>query len=126
MYEVKIIESTRELTKREEIRIKDFSSFSKLKDIPTGEIIENVTGLFFVHVVNDKSDSGEYDSFVIEQARGENYISTGSIPFYESLKAIIEEFIDDESGMPEEQIDIQVTRFPSKNNAGEISKAVLV
>lgn len=125
MYEAKIISGTRELTKREAIRIKDFSSFSKLKEIPTGEVIKNVTGLFSVHVVNDKSESGEYDTYVIEQDGGKNYISTGSTPFADSLSDILSDFRD-ESGFPEEQIDIQVTRFPSKNNAGEISKAVLV
>lgn len=125
MYEAKIISGTRELTKREAIRIKDFSSFSKLKEVPTGEVIENVTGLFAVHVVNDKSESGEYNTYVIEQDAGENYISTGSTPFADALSDILDAFID-ESGFPEEQIDIQVTRFPSKNNAGDISKAVLV
>lgn len=125
MYKAELINGTRQMTKREAIRIKDYSSFQKLKDMPDNAIIENVTGLFVVHVENDKSDSGEYDAFVIEQSAGENYIYTASQPFKDSLEDILNEFIDD-SGYPTEQIDIQVKRFPSKNNSGSISKAVLV
>lgn len=125
MYKAEIVSGTRELTKRESIRIKDFSSFQKLKDIADNSIIENVTGLFVVHVENDKSDSGKYSAFVIEQKNGDNYIYTSSLPFYDSLLDIITEFIDD-TGYPTEQVDIQVKRFPSKNNSGSISKAALV
>lgn len=125
MYKAEIVSGTRELTKRESIRIKDFSSFQKLKDIADNSIIENVTGLFVVHVENDKSDSGEYSAFVVEQKNGDNYIYTSSLPFYDSLLDIITEFIDD-TGYPTEQVDIQVKRFPSKNNSGSISKAALV
>lgn len=124
MYKAELEVGTRELSKREAIRVKDFSSFQKLKDMPDNSIIENVTGLFVVHVENDKSDSGEYDAFVIEQSGGENYIYTASVPFYESLYDILEEFI--EEGHITEQVDIQVKRIPSKNNSGSISKAVLV
>lgn len=125
MYKTELVSGTREVTKREAIRIKDFSSFQKLKDMPDDAIIENVTGLFVVHVENDKSDSGEYDAIVIEQNRGENYVHTSSLPFHDSLSEILDVFID-ESGYPDEQIDIRVKRFPSKNNSGSISKAVLV
>ena len=125
MYKADLVSGTREVTKREAIRIKDFSSFQKLKDMQDNSVIENVTGLFVVHVENDRSDSGEYDAFVIEQNGGENYVHTASVPFYDSLSEILRDFID-ESGYPEEQIDIQVKRFPSKNNSGSISKAVLV
>ena len=125
MYKAELVSGTRELNKRESIRVKDFSSFQKLKDMADNAIIENVTGLFVVHVENDKSDSGEYDAFVIEQSGGENYIYTSSVPFHDSLEEILGEFIDD-TGYPTEQVDIQVKRFPSKNNSGSISKAVLV
>lgn len=125
MYKAELVAGTRKLTKRESIRIKDYSSFQKLKDMADNSIIENVTGLFVVHVENDKSDSGEYDAFVIEVGSGDNYIHTASQPFKDSLEDILNEFID-ESGYPTEQIDIQVKRFPSKNNSGSISKAVLV
>lgn len=125
MYKAELVSGTREISKREAIRIRDYSSFNKLKDMADNSIIENVTGLFVVHVVNDKSDSGEYDAFVIEQGGGENYIHTASVPFYESLEDILAEFID-ESGYPTDQIDIQVKRLSSKNNSGSISKAVLV
>lgn len=125
MYKAELVSGTRELSKREAIRIKDYSSFQKLKDMADNSIIEKVTGLFVVHVENDKSDSGEYDAFVIEQSGGENYIHTASVPFHDSLNDILSEFID-ETGYPTEQVDIQVKRFPSKNNSGSISKAVLV
>lgn len=125
MYKAELVSGTREVTKREAIRIKDYSSFQKLKDMPDNAIIESVTGLFVVHVENDKSESGEYDAFVIEQSGGENYIHTASVPFHDSLNDILSEFID-ETGYPTEQVDIQVKRFPSKNNSGSISKAVLV
>lgn len=125
MYKAELVSGTREVTKREAIRIKDFSSFQKLKDMADNSVIENVTGLFVVHVENDRSESGEYDAFVIEQNSGENYVHTASTPFYDSLSEILGDFID-ESGYPEERIDIQVKRFPSKNNSGSISKAVLV
>lgn len=125
MYKAELVSGTREVTKREAVRIKDFSSFQKLKNMADNSIIENVTGLFVVHVVNEKSESGEYDAYVIEQSSGENYIHTASVPFHDSLEDILTEFLD-ESGYPEEQIDIQVKRFPSKNNSGSISKAVLV
>lgn len=125
MYKAEIVSGTRELSKREAIRIKDYSSFKKLKDMADNSIIENVTGSFTVHVINEKSDSGEYYAYVIEQNGGENYVYTSSVPFNDSLNDILSEFID-ESGYPSEQIDIQVKRFPSKNNSGSISKAVLL
>lgn len=125
MYKSEIVKATREPSKREKIRIKDFQSFLKLQDIPDDTIIENVTGLFSVHVENDKSESKEYVAHVIEVNNGENYVYTSSDPFNESLLDILGEFIG-EDGFPDERIDVQVKRIPSKNNSGKISKAVLV
>lgn len=125
MYKAELVKATRELSKREKIRIKDFQSFLKLQDIPDDTIIENVTGLFSVHVENDKSESKEYVAHVIEVNSGENYVYTSSDPFNESMVDILGEFIG-EDGFPVERIDVQVKRIPSKNNSGKISKAVLV
>lgn len=125
MYKAEIVDATRELSKREKIRIKDFQSFLKLQDITDNTIIENVTGLFSVHVENDKSESKEYTVHVIEVNNGENYVYTSSEAFKESLYDIMFEFLG-EDGFPVERIDVQVKRIPSKNNSGKIAKAVLV
>lgn len=72
MYNVTITECSRELSMEEEFMVESFSDGVKIKegmDIP-------VNGWAKVHVENDRSDSKEYDEFVILTGTGVAFTSS--------------------------------------------------
>ena len=123
-YTVTITESSRELTKKERIQLKDTSDALGL-DQATQEIDgEKVTikpelyCLLQIHNENAKGDK-DYEQILIMDDLGQKWI-TGSATFIRSFLDIAEE-------MEGDPFEIQVIRKPSKNyNGKDFLKAVLV
>lgn len=94
-YEVKIIESSKELTARERISLKNFDEMISLDGVVNTEnprLKIDVSGYVVVSVHNEKSDNVDYEKFIIIDKEGRRYI-TGSKPFFSSFKEIWDEMV---------------------------------
>ena len=115
-YEVKIVESNKELTARERISLKNFDEMISLDEAvndETPKIMIDVSGYAVARVHNEKSDNVDYDKFIIIDKNGQYYI-TGSCPFFTSFMEIWNEM----SGENEEW-GIKVYKRESNNYKGK-------
>lgn len=116
-YEVSIKETSKELTAKERIKIKDLSNSQNLDTLTQNE--DSVIIDYDYHVIlsihNEKSkDRPDYENVVVVDKAG-NKFNTGSISFITALEEIIDEMAD----AGEENIQIEVYRKPSKNYKGK-------
>lgn len=113
-YEVKVKLASRDLTAKERVQIKDTSDCIKLdtatQDCP---VIIDLDMYAVLSVHNEKSDSKDYNVYVVVDKDGTRYV-TGSESFFTSMLAIYEEM----HGTVEEWA-IKAYRLPSKNRAGK-------
>lgn len=113
-YSVKIAETSKELTAKERIRIKDTTDAVKLDEAThDGAIIINPAMYAVLDVHNEKSDNVDYKNYIIVDIDGTKYV-TGSASFWSSFMNIYEE-MDGE----QEEWGIKVYRAPSKNYKGK-------
>lgn len=112
-FEVQIKDSSKELTAREKIRLKDTTDAVKL-DEATQEnpVVIKPVAYAILAVHNDKADDKDYEQYIIEDADGTKYV-TGSESFWNSFIGIYEEMAGEE-----EDWSIKAYRMPSKNYAG--------
>ena len=92
-YEVKITESSKELSARERISLKNFDEMIPLDEAvnaDTPRLMIDVSGYVVAAVHNEKSDNVDYEKFIIIGKDGQRYI-TGSQPFFSSFKEIWDE-----------------------------------
>lgn len=92
-YEVKIVDSSKELSARERISLKNFDDMVQLDDAinaETPKLMIDVAGYAVASVHNEKSDNVDYEKFIIIDKDGQRYI-TGSQPFFSSFKEIWDE-----------------------------------
>ena len=119
-YSVKIVNSSRQLTAKERIAMKNFDSAIALDDlIPddgTGvkEILK-IVDFVVCEVHNEKSDNKDYTKFILIAEDGQKYI-TGSRPLYDSFMSIYDEMLDAEDN---EEWSIAVYRRDSNNFKGK-------
>lgn len=114
MYEVKIRETSLELTKRESIRIKDLQNAHKLDELVTPEssFSFDFGGYAILDIHNDNSkDNTDYTNYLIFDRDGNKYY-TASKSFWASIWAIITEMGDDD-------FSVEVTKHESKNYKGK-------
>lgn len=123
MYKVEIKESSKELTKRERIRLKDTSEAAGLDDLSmNSDLVISPVGYAVLGVHNDAADDPDYEQYLIWDNEDNCYV-TGSRSFWESFLNIWEEMTDE--GF--EPFEIRVIRKESKNYKGkEFLKAVLI
>ena len=89
-YEVKIIESSKELSARERISLKNFDEMIVLDEAVNAEtprLMIDVSGYVVASVHNEKSDNVDYNKFIIIDKDGQRYI-TGSNPFFSTFMEI--------------------------------------
>lgn len=110
-YKVTIVETSRELSAKERVALKD-----------TNDALKITAGLHFepmmyavldVHNENNKDGDKEYKQYVIMDVTGQKYV-TGSESFFTSFRDIWEEMEDED-----ETWEIVVNSKKSKNYAGE-------
>ena len=114
-YEVTIKETSRELTPRERIMVKDFSNAAQLDEV-TAEGGFCISPAFYaiLAVHNEKSEKDkDYTKYLIIDAAGNKFI-TGSNSFFKSFMEIWEEM--QPTG---EEYQIECYRVPSKNYKGK-------
>lgn len=116
-YKVEIAHSTKELTVREKIRIKDLSNAIQLDDATQqeGNIVIDFDYYVILKVHNEFSkDDKDYNKYVIVDKGGNKFV-TGSESFMTSLVGIVDEMAD----AGETDFEIEVYRKDSKNYTGK-------
>lgn len=92
-YEVKIIDSSKELSARDRISLKNFDEMIPLDESVNDETPKlkiEVSDYVVASVHNEKSDNVDYEKYIIIDKAGQRYI-TGSKPFFSSFKEIWDE-----------------------------------
>lgn len=113
-YTAEIVESSRELTKKERVMYKDASDCKRLDEETStnGRLRIKPTLWLKLSVHNDKAkDNKDYTQFIIVDADGQAYL-TGSQNFYSN-------FLNIASEMDGEDFEVEVYRRPSKNYNGK-------
>lgn len=113
-YHVTITETSKELTARQRVAIKDTTNAISFDEATKGSpIIIDVDYIATLAVHNEKSDDKDYKKYVVVDKAGNKYV-TGSESFFSALTEILDEM----SGSGEE-FQIEVYRMPSKNYKGK-------
>ena len=116
-YNVSIKETSKELTAKEKIKLKDLSNAINL-DAATqeeGKIIIDVDYYVLLAIHNEKSEERpDYENIVVVDKDGNKY-NTGSASFIAALMDILEELAD----AGETDCQIEVYRKESKNYKGK-------
>lgn len=115
-YNVTIKYTSRDLTGKERVRIKDFSGAVQLDTAVTTDtpMVINYDFHAILDVHNEKSrDQKDYEKVVITDKGGTKYV-TGSQSFITALEEVLEEMkgVDEDFG-------IEVYKLPSKNYQGK-------
>ena len=117
-YSAKVSFTSKEVSARERIKLKDTGNYTRLDEATQ---IEDVTidldYYAIVDVHNEKAQSGDKDyQQVITVDKNGTYYSTGSTSYLNALENIMSELVvEGDSG----EISIRVYRRPSKNRTGK-------
>lgn len=113
-YSASIKESSRELSAKERIMLKDTTSAVKLDQATQAEDIHiSVDSYAVLNIHNDKATPTDYENYIILDKNGTKYV-TGSQSFWNAFMDIFSE-MENES----EEWSIRVYRHPSKNYSGK-------
>lgn len=116
-YEVNIVSSTRELSPKEKIKLKDLSNSINLDNATQaeGKVVINYDYHVILNIHNEKSkDRKDYQNVVVVDKDGTKY-NTGSESFLTTLEDITGEMLS----AGEEDFSIEVYRKDSKNYKGK-------
>lgn len=117
-YEVKIRETSKTLTAKERISVKDFSNAVALDSAVTDDseliIIPDSYVILDVHNERSRNDK-DYVKYLIMDKTGAKYV-TGSESFFTSFKSIFDEMAAE---APDEEYSIMCYRKPSQNYNGK-------
>jgi len=113
-YSVQIVETSKELSAKERIAIKDTSDAIKLDTACEGsEIIFTPAAYAVLAVHNEKSDNVDYENYIITDKENNKYV-TGSASFFSSFKDIWDEMKDED-----EEWALKCYKLDSKNYTGK-------
>ena len=113
-YSASIKESSRELSAKERIMLKDTTSAVKLDQATQVEDIHiSVDSYAILNIHNDKATPTDYENYIILDRNGTKYV-TGSQSFWNAFMDTFTE-MENES----EEWSIRVYRHPSKNYSGK-------
>ena len=113
-YSVEIKETSRELTAKQRIAIKDTSDAIKLDTVCDEKAITiDPVDYAVLSIHNEKSDNVDYESYVIIDQNGDKYV-TGSASFWNSFMIIYNEMQGED-----EEWSIKVYKLDSKNYKGK-------
>lgn len=113
-YSVTIKETSKNLTAKERIAIKDTTSAIKLDEATQVESVLISPEMFAVlGIHNDKSDNPDYENYIVVDKDGRKFV-TGSQSFWTSFMDIWTEMENED-----EDWSVLVYRHPSKNYKGK-------
>lgn len=113
-YSVSIKESSRELTAKQRIALKDMTDAVKLDEATQVEpVLINVDMYAVLDIHNEKSENPDYENYIVVDKNGTKY-ATGSASFWSSFMDIFTEMEGED-----EAWSLKVYRVPSKNYKGK-------
>lgn len=113
-YSVEIKETSKELTAKERIALKDTSNATKLDEACNeGEVIITPVAFAVLGIHNEKSDNKDYENYILQDASGEKFV-TGSVSFWNSFMGIYNEMAGED-----EEWSIKTYKLDSKNYKGK-------
>lgn len=114
-YEVKINSTSKELTARERVMLKDTRNAIKLDEaVSETPLVISPDYYAVLDVHNEKSNEDkDFQNYVVVDTDGNKYV-TGSISFFEAFTEIVEEM--DGTG---EEYQIEIYKLDSKNYKGK-------
>ena len=113
-YSVQIRETSKELSAKERISIKDTSDAIKLDTVcDDGDVIFTPVAYAILAVHNEKSDNVDYENYVITDSDNNKYV-TGSTSFFSSFKSIWDEMENEN-----EEWQLKCYKLDSKNYNGK-------
>lgn len=113
-YSATIAYSSKELTAKERIQLKDTTDAHKLDEVTQAEAISIRPAMYAeLDIHNENSDNKDYKNYIVVDENGTKYV-TGSASFWTSFMEIAKE-MENES----EEWGIKVYRVPSKNYKGK-------
>lgn len=113
-YSVEIKETSRELSAKERIALKDTSNAVKLDQACDEEALLITPKSYAVLAIhNEKSDNKDYENYIIEDMCGTKYV-TGSSSFWNAFISIYEEMEGED-----EEWSITAYKLDSKNYKGK-------
>lgn len=115
MFSAKIIETSKELTKKQEVMLKQLTDAIKLDKVTSFEedVIIDVDSYAVLSVHNDKAEDPDYTTYVIIDKNGQKY-TTGSPSFWSAFMDIF----SDMAGSGEEW-QLKVFKLPSRSREGK-------
>ena len=114
-YSVTIVNSSKELSPKQRVALKDLSDAKSLGDLKENEsIIINPDYSATLKIHNERSETKDYDVFVIVDKSGDKYY-TSSESVMSSYQNIEDEMVD----YPDEDYAIKIYTKPSKNFKGK-------
>ena len=112
-YAVEIKESSKELSAKERIMLKDTSDAVKLDLACDEAVIITPVSYAVLGIHNEKSDNKDYENYILQDENGEKYV-TGSPSFWSSFMDIYNEMKEET-----EKWSIKVYKLDSKNYKGK-------
>lgn len=113
-YSVKIASSSKELSARDRVAVKDTTNAISLDEATKGSpLVISLDYYVALDVHNEKSEDKDYKKYVVVDTAGNKYV-TGSESFFTAMVEILAEMAG--SG---EDFQIEVYRVPSKNYKGK-------
>lgn len=113
-YSVSIKESSRELTAKQRVALKDTTSAIKLDEATQVEPVTiNVDMYAVIAIHNEKSENPDYENYIVVDKNGTKYV-TGSASFWSSFMDIFTEMEGEDEAWT-----LKVYRVPSKNYKGK-------
>lgn len=114
-YKATVKEASWEMSAREKLRYTDFTDVVQLDEVTqAGDLVIDVDKWVVVMVHNEKSDTVDYQKYVIIDKEGQVYV-TGSESFWRAFEEIYEVMSDEN----ETVYSIKVYRRESKNYKGK-------
>lgn len=117
MFHVEIKESSRELSKVERIKLKDYGRFTRLDDVVSVESSVKLSpeDYAIITIHNPDADGGQFDAIVVTDEHGEKFM-TGSKTFIKRFVDIWDEMRGDGSN---DVFDVEVYKMESNNYKGK-------
>lgn len=113
-YTVSIAETSKELSPKERVQIKDLADTIKIESmIKTEPLIIDVDFYAVLEIHNDKAENPDYTNYIVVAKDGRRF-RTGSQTFFNSFKMIADEML----GIDEEW-KLKIYDLPSKNREGK-------
>lgn len=113
-YSAKIVDTSREISAKEKIQLKDTTGAIKLDEVLEQGPLTIKPDMYAVLAIhNEKSDNVDYENYLVKDVDGNTYV-TGSESFFSSFRDIFDDMLGED-----EEWAIKIYKMDSKNYKGK-------